>query len=109
MVKRQKKLDSNDGIAPKRPRHYTEYNLFFQLEREYILQKIFHVKPQVNHAEDIFDPRKPSYSGPSLPKRYADLILKKNWYIPGNKKRRKHKKSHVSPSNNYDEKNELQK
>ncbi len=92
-----KTKNTNDGISSTRPRHYTEYNLFFQLEREYILQKIFQVKPQVNHADDIFDPTKPSYSGPPLPKRYDDLILKKDWYIPGNKKRRKHKKSHVSP------------
>jgi len=85
---------TNHGFPSKPPRHYTEYNLFFQLEREYILQKIFDVKPQVKHTDDIFDTMKSTYSGPPLPKRYDDLILMKDWYIPGNKKRRKHKKSH---------------
>lgn len=79
-------------------RKYTEYNLFFQLEREYILQKLFGVKSALD-PDNMFSQEDPKYLGPPLPKRYNDLVLPKEWHIPGKncKKNRKHTKTHVSP------------
>ncbi len=84
--------------ADKPARKYTEYNLFFQLEREYILQKRFGVKSTVD-PDNVFVQNDPKYLGPPLPKRYRDLVLTKHWHIPGksSKKNRKHTKTHVSP------------
>jgi len=78
---------------PTRP--YTEYNIFFQLEREYILQVLLAVEPTYEPHE-IFHPSQPSYRGPNLPPRYAELVLPNDWYVPGKEKRRKrrHRKSH---------------
>jgi len=76
-------------------RKYTEYNLFFQLEREYILQKLFGVKSALD-PDNMFSQEDPKYLGPPLPKRYNDLVLPKEWHIPGKncKKNRKHTKTH---------------
>ena len=77
-------------------RPYTEYNLFFQLEREHILQIQLGVEPDYE-PHDIFDPSDATnYQGPPLPSRYNDLILLKDWHLPGKEKRRKrrHRKSH---------------
>ncbi|KAL7462818.1 hypothetical protein ACHAXS_003194 [Conticribra weissflogii] len=78
---------------PTRP--YTEYNIFFQLEREYILQVLLGVEPAYEPLE-IFHASQPSYRGPNLPPRYADLVLPNDWFVPGKEKRRKrrHRKSH---------------
>jgi hypothetical protein len=77
-------------------RPYTEYNLFFQLEREYILQIELGFKPDYEPSE-IFDPSDSShYQGPPLPSRYSDLILLQDWHLPGKERRRKrrHRKTH---------------
>jgi hypothetical protein len=71
-------------------------NLFFQLEREYILQIQLGFTPDYEPNE-IFDPADPNaYKGPPLPSRYQDLILLKDWHLPGKEKRRKrrHRKTH---------------
>jgi len=77
-------------------RPYTSYNLFFQLERQYILQTLG-VQPQIAPAH-IFHPvdARANYHGPPLPSRYANLILPYDWHIPGKTQRRKrsHRKSH---------------
>ena len=75
-------------------RPYTSYNLFFQLEREYLLQTKLGHKPNI---QKLFNPKdKSNYQGPPLPPRYASLILPYDWHIPGKEKRRKrsHRKSH---------------
>mmetsp|Transcript_34987 Transcript_34987/g.73821 ORF Transcript_34987/g.73821 Transcript_34987/m.73821 type:complete len:310 (-) Transcript_34987:58-987(-) len=83
--------------APPSARPYTSYNLFFQLEREYILQIIHGYKPKIE-SKDIFDPADATYpaDGPALPTRYENLILPFDWHIPGKTRRRKrsHRKSH---------------
>jgi len=74
-------------------RPYTSYNLFFQLEREYILQTLLGFQPTIA-SKDIFDPADTTYpaEGPPLPSRYENLILPYDWHIPG--KTRRHKRSH---------------
>ncbi|KAL7533843.1 hypothetical protein ACHAWF_004638 [Thalassiosira exigua] len=82
--------------SPGTVRPYTSYHLFFQLEREYILQKLLGFRPEIS-AEDTFDPADESnYRGPPLPPRYDDLVLLRDWHVPGKTRRRKrsHRKSH---------------
>jgi hypothetical protein len=77
-------------------RPYTEYNLFFQLEREYILQNELGFQPAYEPSE-IFDPSDASnYQGPPLPSRYSGLVYLYDWHLPGKEKRRKrrHRKTH---------------
>jgi hypothetical protein len=77
-------------------RPYTEYNLFFQLEREHILQVQLGFEPDYE-PHDVFDPSDAAnYQGPPLPSRYSELILLKDWHLPGKEKRRKrrHRKTH---------------
>eukprot|EP00804_Cyclotella_cryptica_P021295 CCRYP_001546-RA/>CCRYP_001546-RA protein AED:0.25 eAED:0.25 QI:0/-1/0/1/-1/1/1/0/368 len=77
-------------------RPYTEYNLFFQLEREYILQVELGLQPDYEPTE-VFDPSDASnYQGPPLPSRYSGLVLLSDWHLPGKEKRRKrrHRKTH---------------
>ena len=72
-------------------RPYTAYNIFFQLEREFILQRILDVKPSVDNAFD--------QAGDDvvllLPQKYRELVLSDDWYVPGKaqRKKRKHRKS----------------
>lgn len=84
----------NMSPTPTIRRPYTSYNLYFQLEREYILQKVFGYTPTVAR---VFDPADQSnYDGPPLPHRYRDLILPYDWHLPGKTQRRKrsHRKTH---------------
>ncbi|KAL7548201.1 hypothetical protein ACHAWF_011489, partial [Thalassiosira exigua] len=77
-------------------RPYTSYNLFFQLEREYVIQTVHGYRPQVDQ-KDRFDPTdKTNYDGSPLPPRYCALVLLNDWHIPGKTRRRKrlHRKSH---------------
>lgn len=79
---------------PHRP--CTEYNIFFQLERAYILQVLLHADPAVDAAE-VFHPSQTTYAGlPPLPCRYESLVLLYDWHLPGKEQRRKrkHRKSH---------------
>jgi len=73
-------------------RPYTAYNIFFQLEREFILQCILGVSPSVDTVfdSDVDD------AIPTLPEKYQDIILSDDWYIPGKAQRKKriHRKSH---------------
>jgi len=78
-------------------RPYTSYNLFFQLERQYILVSLG-FQPTIPPTE-IFDPTDAGANYPShlaLPSRYTDLTLLYDWHIPGKARRRKrtHRKSH---------------
>jgi len=79
------------------PRPYNSYNLFFQIEREYILQTLLGYQPTIA-SKDVFNPNDETYpaDGPFLPSRYENLILPYDWHIPGKGLRRKrtHRKSH---------------
>ena len=84
------------NAEPRKPsRPYTDYNIFFQLEREYILQVLLKVEPNVD-ADSIFNDTGEGYLGPPLPCRYSTLVLPNDWYVPGKalRKKRKHRKSH---------------
>ena len=74
-------------------RPYSAYNIFFQLEREFILQSFLDVTPSV---DTVFDSAADDNIIPSLPQRYRDIILSDDWYIPGKaqRKKRSHRKSH---------------
>ena len=85
---------SNSMSKPSRP--YTEYNLFFQLEREHILQIQLGFEPDYE-PQDVFDPSDTTnYQGPPLPSRYNELIYLNDWHLPGKEKRRnrRHRKTH---------------
>ena len=86
----------NIAMDTKPYRPCTEYNIFFQLERAYILQVLLHSDPALDVSE-VFHPSQPNYAGmPPLPERYASLTLTYDWHLPGKEKRRKrkHRKSH---------------
>jgi len=89
---------------PPTTRPYTSYNLFFQLEREYILQTLLGFQPTIA-SKDIFNPADKTYpaEGPPLPSRYENLVLPYDWHIPG--KTRPHERSHHK-SNDKNELNE---
>ena len=73
-----------------------QYNIFFQLERAYILQVLLNNQPNLE-SNEIFHPSQSTYSGrPALPSRYASLVLPYDWHLPGKEQRRKrkHRKSH---------------
>ena len=77
------------------PRPYSEYNLFFQIEREYILQSLG-VTPDLDKNE-IFDHFDSNYDGPELPQRYDGIVLPSDWWIPGKglrRKKRRHRATH---------------
>jgi len=74
-----------------------QYNIFFQLERAFILQVNLIAEPVIDVAANVFDINQPTYVGlPPLPPRYASLILPYDWFLPGKEQRRKrkHRKSH---------------
>ncbi|KAL7482460.1 hypothetical protein ACHAW6_008130 [Cyclotella cf. meneghiniana] len=81
---------------PKPARPYSDYNLFFQLEREFILQVDLGFQPNYDPSE-IFDPFDTiNYQGPPLPSKYRNLIYLNDWHLPGKAKRRRrrHRRSH---------------
>mmetsp|Transcript_31060 Transcript_31060/g.63913 ORF Transcript_31060/g.63913 Transcript_31060/m.63913 type:complete len:545 (-) Transcript_31060:153-1787(-) len=83
------------AITTKPPRPYTEYTMFYQLEREYILHRLLadedeQAESQKKHVA-LFK------NDPLMPARYRDLPLRADWYISGKSKKptkRKHRKSH---------------
>eukprot|EP00573_Skeletonema_grethae_P001652 CAMPEP_0201686986 /NCGR_PEP_ID=MMETSP0578-20130828/1225_1 /ASSEMBLY_ACC=CAM_ASM_000663 /TAXON_ID=267565 /ORGANISM="Skeletonema grethea, Strain CCMP 1804" /LENGTH=281 /DNA_ID=CAMNT_0048171099 /DNA_START=178 /DNA_END=1020 /DNA_ORIENTATION=- len=78
--------DSNTPTKPLRP--LSAYHVFFQLEREYILQSM-----AVDDAERNIQEHKISLK--NAPKRYASIKVFPDWHArPGKRQRRKHRKSH---------------
>ena len=85
-------------VTTKPPRPYTEYTMFYQLEREYVLRKVLcteeeqrEVKEAENNEVALFR------NDPLMPEKYRDLPLRADWYISGKSKKptkRKHRKSH---------------
>ena len=90
-LKKGGKTTGGKDIQPP-PRPYTEYNFFFQLERQHILQNLG-VIPALP-AEEVFLASDPNYDGPELHPRYHGLILPSDWYVPG--KGRRKKRQHVA-------------
>ncbi len=69
-----------------------QYNIFFQLERAFILQVNLDADTDIDDAAKIFHPDQPTYAGlPPLPSWYASLILPYDWFLPGKEQRRKRK------------------
>ncbi|KAL7553398.1 hypothetical protein ACHAWF_016679 [Thalassiosira exigua] len=84
-------------VTTKPPRPYTEYTMFYQLEREYILHRILTTEEE--HAKNLATTNKPALfeNDPLMPARYRSLPLRADWYISGKSKKptkRKHRKSH---------------
>ena len=90
-------------VTSKPPRPYTEYTMFYQLEREYILRRLLtndddkksNSSPSDDDAADgqtaLFQ------NDPLMPAQFRDLPLRADWYISGKSKKptkRKHRKSH---------------
>ena len=102
-----KKKSNEDDSNKKPPRPYTEYNIFFQLERERILmelEKECRTKENVDIKEEEPVLNRPSDEHDVLPRpsRFAHLQLLPKWYdsthrlaeSKKNKEKRKHRKSH---------------
>lgn len=79
----------DDSIAPTKPlRPLSAYHVFFQLEREYILQSM-----SGDAAETDLQEQKILLT--NAPKRYASIKVFRDWHArPGKRQRRKHRKSH---------------
>jgi len=92
-------------MTTKPPRPYTEYTMFYQMEREFILHRILTTKEEqqvqgpdaaaavatTNNQTALFQ------NDPLMPARYRSLPLRADWYISGKSKKptkRKHRKSH---------------
>lgn len=74
---------------PKKPmRPLTAYHIFFQIEREYIIQTSEgEIADKVMHAKKKYLP--------DVPSRYRNIKLMPDWYAgPGKREKRKHRKQH---------------
>ena len=79
-----KKSTATPTTKPQRP--LTAYHIFFQIEREYIIQTTAGPNPKD-------DPEKKLLC--NVPDRYAATKLRPDWYAgPGKRQKRKHRKSH---------------
>ena len=93
-------VDLTTLVTTKPPRPYTEYTMFYQLEREFILHRVLasgdgdgadSAARDGEGGEALFK------DDPLMPKKYRSLPLKADWYISGKSKKptkRKHRKSH---------------
>ena len=87
---------SSSRKKPKKPkRPLTAYHIYYQIEREYIIQSMA--------GEDTDQDDKSIYEGKTLfqdvPKRYQDTKLSPDWYFgPGRRAKRRHRKQHVKIS-----------
>jgi hypothetical protein len=79
-------LSKNSPIKPMRP--LTAYHIFFQIEREYIIQT-------TSGADDDASIHSNKSYQPNVPLRYSNIKLSNNWFAgPGKRAKRKHRKSH---------------
>jgi len=85
-------------VTSKPPRPYTEYTMFYQLEREFVLRKVLCSGGDQEKEIDTEDGEVALFrNDPLMPERYRDLPLRADWYISGKSKKpskRKHRKSH---------------
>lgn len=79
----------SQGNIPKKPmRPLTAYHIFFQIEREYIIQ----TTAGENADKTILDGKK---CIDDVPDKYRDIKLSPDWYFgPGKRAKRKHRKQH---------------
>ncbi|KAL3790270.1 hypothetical protein ACHAWO_001345 [Cyclotella atomus] len=105
--KKSSKKKDEDDPNKKPPRPYTEYNIFFQLERERMLmdlEKDNQIKELGYVKEEEIVYNQPSDENDVLPRppRFAHLTLLPKWYdskhrlaeSKKNKEKRKHRKTH---------------
>ncbi len=92
---------SANMVTTKPPRPYTEYTMFYQLEREYILHRVLtndDDKAKNATSTDGTNIQPALFQNdPLMPERYRSLPLRADWYISGKSKKptkRKHRKSH---------------
>lgn len=84
--------DGRSSIVPPKPRRpLTEYHIFFQLERNYIVQDEL---GGTSHSED--SPIILDEDAPARPKKYRNTIMPKDWLVSGKKdtKMRKDRTKH---------------
>ena len=83
-------IDGSESSSLKKPlRPLTAYHIFFQIEREYIIQTTHSTSSSVGDN----DPNKSVLC--DVPDRYRNIKLLPDWYAgPGKRQKRKHRKSH---------------
>lgn len=109
---KRKSKDLDDGPNKKPPRPYTEYNIFFQLERERIIMDLeksnrakeqgFSANEEEEEGETLSDRPSDPHDVLPRPPRFAHLKLLPKWYDSThrlaenkkNKEKRKHRKTH---------------
>ena len=103
-----KAIQAANAITSKPPRPYTEYTMFYQLEREYIIQRLLKDNKKTDGGDsnkvkkDEVDaastpPVALFANDPLMPAKFRSLPLRADWYISGKSKKptkRKHRKSH---------------
>jgi hypothetical protein len=109
-LKKPSSGEAASAAAPVRPqRPFTEYNVFFQLERESLLQSredglsngAYTVKRILDQERQVESPEKAALR----PRQYRHLVLPSDWYVVGSKytgkgdpnsyrRDRKHRKTH---------------
>jgi len=85
---------------PMRP--LTAYHIFFQLEREYIIQTTDvdnddtkKPSPTTSTTQDTNTSTSTKYYHKNVPPKYRNILLSSDWYYgPGKRQKRKHRKSH---------------
>lgn len=79
-------LDNID-VPPKPPRPYTAYHIFFQLERNYILQNS-------DSADQLVLPDDIDVDTVGRPERYRGVVMPRNWFISGQVRSKRDRQVH---------------
>lgn len=86
------------NIPAKPLRPLTSYHIFFQIEREYIIQTL--AKAASDNSNNVTESCVASYLDnkiylPNVPHRYRNTRLSRDWHAgPGKRRKRKHRKQH---------------
>eukprot|EP01082_Thalassiosira_pseudonana_P007040 g15072.t1 g15072 contig21:488291-489281(-) len=85
--KNSKADEENESFPLKPPRSYTSYQIFFQLERHYILQ---------THSKVVAElPEHVDQGAADRPEKYRNIILPRDWHVVGvNRKKRQDHVNH---------------